>query len=219
MREDGIYEMTCDRGHQTTTLYGMSRYEIIFEMGIDALVDGYTREAVTSFATALERFHEFASRALILGAGGDKEVWDSARKMLSRASERQYGAFVALHVAMLKFAPAVLSAGQREFRNDVVHNGVIPSDEQAIGFGEAVRIMIVKTICDIDEKLPPDSNWQALFWEEARIFEKRPDLRDRRKFSRVSRGSTVGLARMDPPPTLAEIVESRRNARLAMRRQ
>ena len=35
------------------------KFELLFELGINALIDGYPREAVSSFASALERFYEF----------------------------------------------------------------------------------------------------------------------------------------------------------------
>lgn len=55
-RDDGCYEVVCRRGHSTVTLLQEEKYEVLFEIGVNAILDGYYREAVASFAASLERF-------------------------------------------------------------------------------------------------------------------------------------------------------------------
>ena len=57
--DDGKYEVHCAAGHVSKVTVDNVKFELLFEMGLNALVDGYPREAVSSFTSALERFYEF----------------------------------------------------------------------------------------------------------------------------------------------------------------
>jgi hypothetical protein len=59
IRDDGLYESTCNKGHTTLTVIQEQKFEVLFDFGAMALIDGYPREAVTSIAASLERFYEF----------------------------------------------------------------------------------------------------------------------------------------------------------------
>src|ERR1700681_1770876 len=59
LSESGEYEVVCGRGHISCVQLLNLKFELLFEMGLNALVDGYGREAVSSFAASLERFYEF----------------------------------------------------------------------------------------------------------------------------------------------------------------
>jgi hypothetical protein len=39
---------------------------VLFDIGANAVVDGYYREAITSFSASLERFYEYFLGALLL---------------------------------------------------------------------------------------------------------------------------------------------------------
>ena len=57
--DDGRYEIRCQAGHLSTVFLDNLKFELLFEMGLNALLDGYPRDAVSSFASSLERFYEF----------------------------------------------------------------------------------------------------------------------------------------------------------------
>ncbi|WP_281888416.1 hypothetical protein [Paenibacillus sp. YYML68] len=59
VQEGSYYRVVCRKGHETTVFLQEEKFEILFEMGSMALLDGYPREAVSSFASSLERFYEF----------------------------------------------------------------------------------------------------------------------------------------------------------------
>jgi hypothetical protein len=157
-QESAFYDVLCPRGHNTRFIYDAPRHEMLFEAGINALNDGYYREAVSSFAVALERFYEYAIRviltSLIEKVGSD--VFDNTWKLISKQSERQIGAFyllylnvfhqlpVAFDVNFLKQHKLKLSSNNDpvNFRNRVVHQGFIPTYEQSLVFGEAVNFYI-----------------------------------------------------------------------------
>lgn len=56
--------MHCSHGHKTTTIVQNPKYEILFDIGANAIVDGYYREAVSSFTSSLERFYEYSIKIL-----------------------------------------------------------------------------------------------------------------------------------------------------------
>lgn len=141
--DSGIYRFTCRLGHQVTTRLQSERFELLFEIAMHALIDGYYREAVTSFSSSLERFCEFAVAVLLKESGVGSDVRQDLWKEVAKQSERQHGAHFFLYASKFGVAPKALNRTEREFRNDVVHKGVIPSRAEAMKFGESVRQVIV----------------------------------------------------------------------------
>lgn len=139
--DGGRYEHVCSRGHKTITVLQQQKYEVLFEMGLHAILDGYYREGVSAFAASLERFDEFAVRVLMYEATGNDDVFQAYCKEV-KLSERQLGGFAASWALKWK-EPAVFLPGKlREFRNNVIHRGVIPTRTQAIEFGESTQGVI-----------------------------------------------------------------------------
>lgn len=60
--DNGRYVYTCNQGHTRTSVLQQDRFQLLFQIGIHAIVDGYPREAVADFASSLERFFEFFYR-------------------------------------------------------------------------------------------------------------------------------------------------------------
>src|ERR1044071_1783280 len=56
MEDNQIYKLTCPSGHCTVHHLSNPKFEILFEMGLLAWGSGYTREAVATFAAAVEEF-------------------------------------------------------------------------------------------------------------------------------------------------------------------
>jgi hypothetical protein len=130
--------MTCDNGHQTFTIIQQVKYEILSELAVSSICDGYYRESVASFASALERlyehFVEVACRARCIG----NEEFSAAWKPLRKSSERQLGSFAILHLVETGRPAALLANKHVSFRNSVIHAGVIPDRSQAVAYGQAV---------------------------------------------------------------------------------
>ncbi len=57
--DDGCYIVRCDLGHEAQVYVSNLKFELLFDMGVHAMYDGYPREAVSCFASTLERFYEF----------------------------------------------------------------------------------------------------------------------------------------------------------------
>ena len=62
----GKLTLRCEQGHTTEVTLPIPAFELLFDFGSAALLDGYAREAVTSFASSFERFAEFACRFELL---------------------------------------------------------------------------------------------------------------------------------------------------------
>ena len=103
-----------------------------------ALLDGYTREAVSSFAVALERFYEYWVKAQLLYAEVTPGALDAAWKHLSAQSERQLGAFAALYLREYGVCAPLLPQSATEFRNKVTHKGYIPTRPETLKYGDQI---------------------------------------------------------------------------------
>jgi hypothetical protein len=115
---------------------------MLFEIALNAIVDGYHREAVSSFAASIERFFEFAIAVLASNRAVEPSVFDAAWKMVSSQSERQLGAYIFLYVIAFGTVPVLLKSKMVELRNDVIHKGVLPNKSEAAKFGEAAYEVI-----------------------------------------------------------------------------
>jgi hypothetical protein len=141
-RDDGRYEITCPKGHVSTTILQQQKFEVLFDIGAYAIGDGYYREAVSSFTSALERFYEFFIKVICISKGSSSEETLKTWKEVSNQSERQLGAFIFLYYLEFGEKPVLLRNPSVKLRNEVVHKGKIPSKEQAIIYGQEVLDVI-----------------------------------------------------------------------------
>lgn len=150
--ESNVHDIICTRGHTTSIAMTQHKHEVLFEIGAMALVDGYPREAIATIAAALERFYELCIRVICSGKQIPEEQIYSAWRLIDTASERQFGAFIFSMLLWFKECPEVIdnkkpilpniSRGKtktwKEFRNAVIHKGLIPSECVAIEYCELV---------------------------------------------------------------------------------
>jgi len=141
-KDDGCYEITCSFGHATVTVLQQHKFEVLFDIGVHAILDGYYREAVSSFTSSLERFYEFAIRIFLEKSSGSDELFQAAWKKVSSQSERQLGAFIFLWATHFSEDPPLLPQNMITFRNEVIHKGKIPSRDEAIKYGDAVLAVL-----------------------------------------------------------------------------
>ena len=149
IRDDGLYMGRCPVGHEVCVGTQTLRHEMLFEIALNALVDGYRREAVASFAAAVERFYEFALEVISDASSLDSAVFDAAWKEVAAQSERQLGGFVLAWTLQFKRKPSTLSADMTQLRNSVIHKGVLPDRSQAREFGRHAYEIIQTGIRDL----------------------------------------------------------------------
>jgi hypothetical protein len=152
--DDNEYQIRCDAGHISAVFLDNLKFELLFEMGLYALVDGYPREAVSSFAASLERFYEFywhvAANRFSIPETEHVQTW----KIVAKQSERQLGMFIASYGLLMKKSPFVLNPKEVKFRNDVVHGGYIPPAGQAIEFGNKIMSLIRESLRELHQEAP-----------------------------------------------------------------
>ena len=153
-RDDGRYELICSSGHETTTVLQQQKFEVLFEIGAHAILDGYYREAVSSFTSSLERFYEFVIRVLLESSSGSDSLCQACWASVSNQSERQLGAFIFLWASQLGAKPTLLSRAMVEYRNDVIHKGKIPTKDEAMKYGDAVIGAIIPLAKVLRERFP-----------------------------------------------------------------
>lgn len=188
INEEGIYKVHCSNKHENVVILNHHKYEILFEMGIQALIDGYPREAVSNFAAAIERFHEFSIQVFLRHNHilNIEDTW----KHLKNMTERQLGAYLALYVVMLKKPPESLDTKDIEFRNKVIHKGVFPSYKEVKEYSNRMFEYIKVRLVEIGENFPdtlyiindqyiasqmiPDNTDKLLVsWSEYTIFDSK----------------------------------------------
>jgi len=84
--ESGAFEFTCGHGHKSFTIIQCRRHELLFELGIHAILDGYFREAISAFASSLERFYEFYVRVILHERGLKSDDYDEYWRTLKSQS-------------------------------------------------------------------------------------------------------------------------------------
>lgn len=153
--EGNQYALTCQNGHQEIVLVQQQKFEMLFEVGATAILDGYYREAVTSFASSLERTYEFFSIVCMAERGLSWETLEAYRKGKDmKYSERQLGAFITLFTLEIGGPPKLLHPDLVAFRNRVVHEGRIPTRTEALSYGQAVLDIIRHLITEMKVRFP-----------------------------------------------------------------
>lgn len=154
--DGGCYTVRCGFGHEAQVYVSNLKFELLFDLGVHALYDGYPREAVSCFTSSLERFYEFYWRVAQAYFNVPSDEIDRSWKTLAKQSERQLGAYVAARLMLSKKCPTLPNANTHvKFRNDVIHQGYIPTTEEAVEYGDFVLKMVrdeIELLRDIAEK-------------------------------------------------------------------
>jgi len=161
LTDDGIYAMQCSNGHTTLVSLQQHKFEILFDMGINALIDGYPREAVATIASSLERFYEFYIDVICIKHNVNQDLYEKIWKQVKKQSERQYGAYLFLNLidnpneidilTIYDKSPAGKQENWSTFRNKIIHEGYIPQQEEAFMYIDFVYQHICKLILKLKE--------------------------------------------------------------------
>lgn len=157
LNDKGIYSWKCEKNHTNWFFQQEPLFQILFDLGALALSDGYTREAVSSFATSLERFYEFVIKLILLSNDNiNEELIVNYWKPLEKKSERQLGAYITLFVYKFYKMPSLPHL--EEFRNNVIHKGHIPTEKKALEYGNMVSNLIFDVLFLIKEYFKDDAS-------------------------------------------------------------
>jgi hypothetical protein len=141
LNNDLFLTFTCENGHENTRYIETERFSVLFDSGMFALEDGYSREAVASFAASVERMYEFFIRVVCRKHAVEEEALNGTWKQVANQSERQLGAFCLLYLLTKKESPK--SPPMVEFRNKVIHKGYIPSCSETMKYACEIHDYII----------------------------------------------------------------------------
>ena len=150
--DDRLTTANCNRGHEFRVYVAGTKVDLLLTSGLNALVAGFTLEAVTLFASARERAIEFFLRILFRKLGGELDLFGQVYKEMSRQSERQYGAFLTLYALdRSKHYPRNRHQAFASERNRYVHQGKIPTPEQAHAFCKLIYEEFVTVLGELSD--------------------------------------------------------------------
>lgn len=205
---DGIAYIECSAGHKTALMVQSQKFEMLLDSGATALLEGFTLEACASFSAALERFYEFSLRVVFVGRGISDDLFEGMFSEMARQSERQIGAFMALHA--LEFGSAYEPKPRiAEFRNSVIHKGEIPTVEKASGFCSDVY----ETIYDLFDAVRTkygDSIQSVVITE---LGKRRRKLPNNMRVSTSAGSNLFSLAKAANAPSFSDALASFREQR------
>jgi len=136
--DDGMYKVECSKGHITYQMMRNEKFEVLFDLGADALNNGYKYEAVACFKASLERFYEYFIKVMLIKNKVSQEDIKKTWSYVSSQSERQLGAFYFLYLQEFKEVPEKESRSKVELRNNVIHKGYIPTYKEVFDYGEYI---------------------------------------------------------------------------------
>lgn len=149
LNDENLYEFICPKNHRTLTQLQEQKFEILFDIASLALLDGYTKEAVSSYSSSLERFIEYCILILSLKNSVTTENFIKTWKQMANQSERQLGAFLIL--CLQEGINNKIEENRSSFRNKVIHKGYIPSSKEAIDYGQYVMSFIQNTLKELNQ--------------------------------------------------------------------
>lgn len=150
--ENQVAVCECGHGHRFIIITPpFEHFELLARSGIDAYVNGYFGETVMDLMAAVERAYEYFCQVVSYTSGQQPETFDAAWKALGKLSERRLGWFAATWFAETSTSFKVPNR-ITELRNESVHNGQLPSREQAAIIGD----WTTSVIFDLCEKLRAD---------------------------------------------------------------
>lgn len=152
LKDENLYEVVCPVGHSFTIVLQENKFEILFELGVLSIIDGYYREAISNFAVSLERVYEYYMNIICISKDIDHKDFLDSWKLIRNQSERQLGAFIYLYLLENQKCPSVLSQKSVELRNKVVHKGYFPTREETVRFGDEVVDLISILLLQILEQ-------------------------------------------------------------------
>lgn len=147
--DDNYYKIECVCEKKCGLYAQMQKFQILFDMGVVAVNEGYNREAVSNFASSLERYLEFYIKVLLKYNNVNKEEFDKGWKEVKNQSERQLGAFFLLYLSYFKRPVEYINKNQIKFRNEVIHKGKIPNQQETISYGENIYNFIKESLTEM----------------------------------------------------------------------
>lgn len=149
---DGVYTVHCPKGHTGKVVLANLHFELLFDLGINAIGDGYYREAVASITASLERYYEFFVKTVWRAQGIAFEIIDKNWKEMSNQSERQLGAYIVSYSYAFGEVAPLMDNSMTKFRNSVIHKGELPTREKTVKYAGGILALIDESLSNLQAK-------------------------------------------------------------------
>lgn len=106
----------------------------------------------------MERYFEFFIKTILRTSQSDFNQIDKIWNKISNQSERQLGAYIVLYSDKFVEVPLLLDNKEVGFRNKVIHKGKIPTELEAIDFGNKVMKIVETSLIKLKTSLPEATN-------------------------------------------------------------
>lgn len=136
--DGNIAKFVCKKDHNSVNILQSHKFEILAELAITAILDGYFREAISSFTSSLERYYEFYMKTILTSRAHEVPLVNDLWNRVKSQSERQFGAYNFMYLIEEDELPSNLSNSKIQLRNKVIHQGLIPTYQETINYGQAV---------------------------------------------------------------------------------
>ena len=148
--DNDTYIVTCDKGHVSATCHQSTRFEILIDFGLWALVLGLEDAAYLRFYSAFEDFRAFFIRCWLHSQNITQEEIRGVIGKIKR-SEQQKGAFTLLNQLLAKTHPTSVPKQPNvdrltELRNKISHAGYIPTKDEVTSSCQSIMNYIVDTV-------------------------------------------------------------------------
>lgn len=141
IEDEGVYTVECERGHRTLHTVSNPKFEILFELALLALADGYTREAVATLAATVEEFFRlFIKTVLFKNRLYEGALYEEAKRFWKHVdrAEPQLGAFMLAYFLEKRKVATFPDQASISFRNGVIHRGRIPKFQKVVEYGDKI---------------------------------------------------------------------------------
>ncbi|MCO6163820.1 hypothetical protein [Flavobacterium sp. NRK F7] len=164
LNSENEYFIECKNGHTQALKLQAENFEILFDLATLALIDGYSKEAFSTLYSSYERFIEFTIKIICHSKSINKEEFIEGWKLVKKQSERQLGAFYIIQLIEFGKIEFELPKKWIEIRNQVIHNGEIPSSKKVIEFGNDLLNFIFSILEKLNEKYPNSLTGKQRKW-------------------------------------------------------
>lgn len=211
LQDNGLYRITCRHGHETVTALQEQKFELLFDLGVNAIIDGYYREAVASFTSSMERFYEFYIQTISTKHNVSESKYIDGWKKVSSQSERQLGAYIFLYLNENGDLPPLLSDNKINFRNDVIHKGKLPTKYESLSYGQSVLDIVAPVL----EYLKSNENAYISIVTGRYIHNLHTQIGGDQIQASMTTPTTLSLSRAstEPQPNLQATIESYESSR------
>jgi len=197
INNNGIYELECRNGHKIHSLLSNKKYEVLFESGILAYTEGYYIESVTVISSSLENFVEYCILLMTFDSNFKfysdvtvdnkeqyenyireynkvKDEYENNLKRYRKKSGIRLKAFYSLYHAIVGEPlqeinyQIKIDGANKNLRNEVAHNGYIPSQNESLGYLKYV----FDYINNVAKKLTLKLNKKTFHTVDVVLFEK-----------------------------------------------